>query len=87
MAGSVGALPFWGTFMKTVYDSLNFKRHEFTEASGIIRLKICKETKKIATNYCPDTYEEIFNINYKPSETCEKHKGPNTLRNQRKRQF
>ena len=87
MAGSVAALPFWGTFMKTVYDSLNFKRGSFTEASGIIKLKICKETKKIATSYCPDTYEEIFNINYKPSESCDRHKGPNTLRNNRKRQF
>jgi penicillin-binding protein 1A len=87
MAGSVAALPFWATFMKTVYDSLNFKRGSFPEASGIIRLKICNETKKIATNYCPDTYEEIFNINYKPSESCDKHKGPNILRSNRKRQF
>jgi len=87
MAGSVAALPFWATFMKTVYDSLNFKRNSFPEASGILKLKICRETKKIATNYCPDTYEEIFNILYKPSESCDRHKGPNTLRNNRKRQF
>ncbi|HES59887.1 MAG TPA: hypothetical protein ENO18_05585, partial [Caldithrix sp.] len=87
MAGSVAALPFWATFMKTVYDSLNFKRDSFTEVSGIVKLKICNETKQIATNYCPDTYEEIFNINYRPSESCDKHKGPNALRNNRKRQF
>ncbi|MEJ2543675.1 MAG: PBP1A family penicillin-binding protein, partial [Calditrichaceae bacterium] len=70
MAGSRAALPFWGKFMKTVYDSLKFRHSSFTEASGIVRIKICNDTKKIATKYCPDTYEEIFNINYKPSETC-----------------
>ena len=87
MAGSVAALPFWATFMKTAYDSLQFRQASFPEASGIIRLQICRETHKIATNYCPDTYEEIFNINFKPTETCDLHRGPNTLRNQRKRQF
>lgn len=87
MSGSRAALPFWGQFIKTVYDSLDFKRGSFPEASGIIKIKICNETKKIATQYCPDTYEEIFNINYQPSEKCDIHKGPNSLRNNRKRQF
>ena len=73
MAGAVAALPFWGKFMKTVYDSVKIKQGTFAEAPGIVRLKICNETKKIATPYCPDTYEEIFKVEFKPSETCDKH--------------
>ena len=87
MAGAVAALPFWGKFMKTVYDSVKIKQGTFAEAPGIVRLKICNETKKIATPYCPDTYEEIFKVEFKPSETCDKHVGPRTLHDGRRRRF
>jgi len=87
MAGAVAALPFWGKFMKTVYDSVDINRNAFTVSPGIESLKICNETKKLATPYCPDAYEEVFNIKYRPTETCEKHTGPRTLQDRRKRRF
>jgi penicillin-binding protein 1A len=87
MSGAVAALPFWGRFMKTVYDSVDIKQNSFPDSPGIETLRICNETKKLATPYCPDTYEEIYNIKYKPNETCEKHEGPKTLQDRRRRRF
>jgi len=86
MAGSRAALPFWADFMKTVYDSLQFNRKDFPESSGVVKLKICKDSHKLATPYCPNTYEEIFNIKYRPHTYCPIHSGlQNQMRNRRKR--
>lgn len=87
MAGGVAAVPFWGEFMKMVYDSLDFKKHHFREVSGIVKLQVCKETHKIATDYCPETYEEIFNARYQLKEKCEKHTGRQLQDNTRRRRF
>ena len=87
MAGSRAALPFWADFMKTVYDSLEFEKGEFAECPGVVKLKICRETRKLATPYCPDAYEEIFNIKYKPSEKCDVHTGIQILKSKRRKRF
>lgn len=87
MAGAVAALPFWATFMKTVYDSVQFKQRSFPKASGIVRLNICTESRKLAGPYCPESYEEIFRIQYKPDETCEIHEGPRAIQNKRRKRF
>ncbi len=87
MAGSVAALPFWADFMKTVYDSLEFDKGVFPETSGVVKLKICEETKKLATPYCPHPYEEIFNVKYKPTESCDVHSGPHNIRRVRSKRF
>lgn len=87
MAGSVAALPFWADFMKTVYDSLEFDQGVFPESSGVVKLKICEETKKLATPYCPHPYEEIFNVKYQPTESCDVHSGPNNIRRRHNKRF
>ncbi len=87
MAGSVAALPFWGNFMKTVYDSLDFPASSFATAANLVKLKICSETKKLITPYCPKPIEELFNPKYQPTETCDKHKGPESFRKRRRRSF
>jgi len=87
MTGAVAALPFWGEFMSTVYDSLDFPRRNFVESSGVSKLKVCKESKKLATPFCPETYEELFNIKYKPTEKCGIHTGTRTIRSERRRRF
>jgi len=76
MAGGIAALPFWGFFIKTVYDSLNFPAAEFQQAINVIKVKICKQTHKLPTAYCPETFEELFNVKFKPEETCDVHVGP-----------
>jgi penicillin-binding protein 1A len=87
MAGGVAALPFWGQFVKTVYDSLNFPPAEFKEAANVLKIKICKETKKLPTPYCPEVIEELFNAKFKPTETCDVHRGPNQGSKTRRRRF
>jgi penicillin-binding protein 1A len=87
MTGAVAALPFWGEFMSTIYDSMSFQRHNFVESSGVVKLKICRESKKLATPQCPDVYEELFNIKYQTTDKCDIHSGTRTIRSQRKRRF
>ncbi|MCK5032359.1 MAG: PBP1A family penicillin-binding protein [Calditrichia bacterium] len=87
MAGGVVALPFWGQFVKTVYDSLNFPPAEFKEAVNVLKIKICKETKKLPTPYCPKKIEELFNVKFKPTETCDVHVGPTQGSKTRRRRF
>ncbi len=86
MTGSVAALPFWADFMKMVYDSIpEIKKHaDFPQASGVVRLKICAETGLLATPYCPETYEELFNVKYAPTKKCDKHKEPIPYRRKRR---
>lgn len=87
MAGSVAALPFWADFMKTVYDSVMFQKKSFAESQDVVRLKLCSQSKKLATPYCPDTYEEIFNVKYKPNESCDIHTGPRIQKRSRRKRF
>jgi len=85
--GARAALPFWGLFMKTIYDSLSFPESEFEQSANIVELTICKETKKIATPYCPVQIEEKFIMKYAPAGTCEIHTGRQQIRSNRRRTF
>ncbi|MGD9899569.1 MAG: penicillin-binding protein 1A [Calditrichaceae bacterium] len=87
MTGAVAALPFWGDFMKSVYDSVQFTQGSFAEAPGVIRLEICKESKQLAGPYCPERYEELFNISYQPKEKCSIHTGDQSVRDGRRKRF
>jgi len=72
--GGRAAAPIWGRFMKYVYEdqSIELPLGYFHEPEGIEHKMICSETKQIATPYCPQQEEEIFNKKYLPG-TCEKH--------------
>lgn len=84
-SGSHAALPFWADFIKAVYDSLRLRGENFQQPPDVIRLQICQDSGKLATNYCPRVVEEVFNIKYHPTEACDLHRGPN--RKKRKRQI
>jgi len=87
MDGSRAALPFWADFMKTVYDSLEIEQGTFAESMNVVKLKICDETKKLATPYCPKTYEETFNMKYQPTAICDKHSGPEQINRSKRKRF
>ncbi len=87
MTGAVAALPFWGDFMKSVYDSVEFYHGTFVKPDGVEWFKLCTESKKLATEYCPQTYEEIFNLKYRPTEKCTIHTGKGTIKNKKRRRF
>ena len=86
-SGARAALPFWGNFMKTVYDSLDFPPKKFAESPNVVRIKICKDTKKLVAPYCPNQVEELFNLKFVPTETCDEHQGPGSGKRDRRRRF
>ncbi len=75
-SGAMAALPFWATFMKCVYDTLHLPDDTFKQPTDVIRLQVCAETGKLATNYCPKILNEVFNIKYHPTVLCDNHTGP-----------
>jgi penicillin-binding protein 1A len=85
--GARAALPFWGLFMKTLYDSISFPPAEFEESANIVELTICKESKKLAKSYCPDQIKEKFILKYAPTETCDIHTGREQILRNRRRTF
>ncbi len=87
LTGSVAALPFWGDFMTSVYDSVEFFHGSFVKPEGVEYFKLCTESKKLATEYCPDTYEEIFNLKYRPTEKCNIHTEKGIIKNNKRRRF
>ena len=72
--GGRAAAPVWGRFMKYVYDDLDIAMPlEYFEApQGVVEETICLETKKLASEFCPNRGFEIFNVKYLPGK-CAKH--------------
>ncbi|MEA1987190.1 MAG: PBP1A family penicillin-binding protein [Candidatus Marinimicrobia bacterium] len=72
MTGAKAALPIWANFMKTTYDDLNLKTKYFERPKGVREFRICSDTKKLPTEFCP-VETEIFNVKYAPKTKCKKH--------------
>ena len=77
-SGAIAALPFWADFMKRVYEELKIPYEDFKQPPDVIRLQVCAESGKLATNYCPKVLNEVFNVKYHPTEKCDIHRGPNS---------
>jgi penicillin-binding protein 1A len=85
--GARAALPLWAHFMKSVYDSLKFPPKKFSESPNVVRIAICKETKKRITSYCPESIEELYNLKFAPTEECDKHSGQRSVKKERNKRF
>lgn len=72
--GGRAAAPIWGRFMGYVYEdkSIAMPVEFFQQPEGIVRELICSDSKGLATEFCPSTYEEIFNKKYLPAP-CSLH--------------
>ncbi len=72
--GGRAAAPAWGKFMKYVYDdkALKLGGKYFTQPPGAVTVKICDDTKKVATEFCPHTSDEVFNAKHVP-DVCTEH--------------
>jgi penicillin-binding protein 1A len=72
--GGRAAAPIWGRFMQYVYDDPNIAMplDYFVQPEGIEQDTICTETKKLATEFCPEKTVEVFNKKYPPGK-CPKH--------------
>jgi penicillin-binding protein 1A len=85
--GARAALPFWAKFMKMAYDSLDFPTADFEESPNLVKITVCKDSKKKATPYCPNQIEEMFILQNAPRESCDQHTGRQTNNRERRRRF
>lgn len=83
--GAAAALPIWAPFMKTAHDTLDLPIEYFQMPPGVVKVNICDETKQLATEFCPQITEEIFDIKNAPTEKCTKHTGYITTKDRKKR--
>ena len=71
-AGSVAALPAWTEFMKGLQDAGLITNEGFHAPEGIVRAKICADSKLLATPYCPkilnEGQDEVFIAGTEPTE-------------------
>ncbi len=87
MTGAGAALPFWGEFMSSVYDSVQFVHGKFQDSPGVFKLEICLDSKKLAGPYCPHTIEELFTAKNRPTEVCDIHKGFDSYKKRHHKRF
>ncbi|RMD89417.1 MAG: PBP1A family penicillin-binding protein [Calditrichaeota bacterium] len=82
--GAHAALPFWALFMKCVYDTLHLSPEPFRQPPDVVRLEVCEDSGKLATQFCPRVVEEVFNVKYRPTESCDLHPGPHRRKKKKK---
>jgi penicillin-binding protein 1A len=75
--GGRAAAPVFGRFMQYTYEDpeIGLQLDYFRQPDGIVTDTICVETKKRATQYCPEKTTEIFNSKY-PIGPCDLHTSP-----------
>ena len=84
-SGAKTGLPIWAPFMRMAHDTLRLPLAEFIQPPGVIRLKICSESKKIAADSCPEIWDEMFTSANVPTDTCEVHMDPWKHRGRKKK--
>ncbi|MFI5253635.1 MAG: penicillin-binding protein 1A [Bacteroidota bacterium] len=72
--GGHAAAPIWGIFMQQVYDdaSISLPISDFKQPEGVETDTICSESKKLATEFCPEREVEVFNKKFVPGK-CDIH--------------
>jgi penicillin-binding protein 1A len=72
--GGRAAAPIWGIFMQQTYEdrSIGLPISGFVQPEGVETDTICSETKKLATEFCPEREVEVFNKKYVPGK-CTVH--------------
>lgn len=72
--GGRAAAPIWGRFMKYVYEdpAIAMPLEYFERPATVFVDTICADTKKLATEYCPNKTIEYFTEKTRPGK-CNKH--------------
>ncbi len=83
--GSAAALPIWAPFMKAAHDTLGLPEEDFPMPDDVVRVEICKTSKKLANPECPEVYEEVFMKEYEPTLRCDEHTGLRRTSHRRRR--
>jgi penicillin-binding protein 1A len=76
--GSEAALPIWARAIKGIYKVKDYPPQDWDRPTGIEELRICTESYKLATEWCPEglVEKEIFLSTSKPKENCDLHSNP-----------
>jgi penicillin-binding protein 1A len=72
-----GSIPcqIWADFMKKAVKIWTGEEEKETASNNIIKIRICDETGKVATPYCPSTHIQEFVKGLEPKEKCDLHTG------------
>ena len=74
-SGARAALPITAPFMKAAHDTLHLPVADFVRPEGVVDVEICRETKMLASEACPDVLREICDYRSIPSTVCDLHTG------------
>ncbi len=66
------AAPLWGKIMAAIIDTTT--QGGFAEPEGLVHVRICQETGRIARDMCPNSIDEVFVRGTEPTEYCELHR-------------
>jgi penicillin-binding protein 1A len=83
--GAAVALPIWAPYMKAVHDTLGIPEEDFVSPGTIVRVELCKATKRLATDECPTVYYDIFKAGSEPNSHCSLHGGRRERERRRER--
>lgn len=73
VTGALGAVPLYVKAMIGLHK--NVPVQDFEKPDSVINVKVCSVSRKLATGYCPQSFDEVF-IEGKQPEPCDMH-GPN----------
>jgi penicillin-binding protein 1B len=76
LSGATTAAPIWADFMKRALKVPEYAdATDFRQPSGVVDVQLDKNTNRIATASCPDTYDVAFIAGTEPTDTCDQQPG------------
>ncbi len=76
LSGATTAAPIWADFMKRALKVPEYQDvADFHQPSGVVDMQLDKNTNRIATASCPDTYSVAFIAGTEPTDTCDQQPG------------
>ncbi|MFC1569021.1 penicillin-binding protein 1A [bacterium] len=83
-SGATTALPIWAPFMRMAHDTLELPIAHFVQpSSGVVRLKVCADSKLKANESCPKVLNEVFLSGTEPLKACDMHGSAGREKNNR----
>jgi penicillin-binding protein 1B len=71
LSGSATAAPIWAEFMKRAVTLPAYNSPQpFTPPTGVIEVRLDKNTNQLADSWCPDDYDAAFIEGTQPTLTC-----------------
>jgi penicillin-binding protein 1B len=76
LSGAQTAAPIWTEFMKKAAKLPQYAdMKSFSQPAGVVDVQLDKQTNRLATPSCPETYTAAFIAGTEPNETCDQPGG------------